>query len=52
MTDKETVIINQPVDKDAYKKIKAIAALSDKKIQDVINDALVFYVNNKEKGRK
>jgi hypothetical protein len=38
-----TKLVNQPVDKEAYKKIKVIAAIEEKKIQEVFNDAIVYY---------
>lgn len=37
------IFINQAVDKEAYKIIKVIATLKGKKIQDIINEALIFY---------
>jgi len=46
---KETIFINQPVDREAYKIIKVIATLKEKKIQDIINEALIFYAESKKK---
>ena len=43
MDKTETIVINQAVDKEAYKIIKVIATLKGKKIQDIINEALIFY---------
>lgn len=45
----ETIFINQPVNKEAYKKIKALAALEGKKIQEIINEAIIFYSSRKIK---
>ena len=43
--DKKSIIINQPVDWRAYSIIKAEAVLSGKKIQDIVNDALIYYAS-------
>lgn len=45
-TDK-SIIVNQPVPRNVYAPIKAIAALESKYIQDVVTDALVFYAKSK-----
>lgn len=41
--NKKNIIINQPVNWRAYSVIKAEAILSGKKIQDVVNEALIYY---------
>ena len=43
----KSIIINQPVPRNVYAPIKAIAALESKYIQDVVTDALVFYAKSK-----
>ena len=43
----KSIIINQPVPRNVYAPIKAIAALESKYIQDVVTDALAFYANSK-----
>lgn len=45
--DADKIIINQPVPRNVYAPIKAIAALESKYIQDVVTDALVFYAKSK-----
>jgi len=41
--EKELVTINQLVEKKVYSKIKILAAMDDKKIQDVVTDAFIYY---------
>jgi hypothetical protein len=45
--NEKNIIVNQPVPRNVYAPIKAIAALESKYIQDVVTDALVFYANSK-----
>lgn len=40
---KSTVQINQPVDKEVYKKIKIRAVTEGKHVQEVVNDALAYF---------
>lgn len=50
MEEKNTITINQPVDKEIYKKIKMIAVCEDRQIKDVVADALTLYANQKMKN--
>lgn len=43
----KSIIVNQPVPRNVYAPIKAIAALENKYIHDVVTDALVFYAKSK-----
>jgi hypothetical protein len=47
MSEKNTILINQPVDREAYKKIKVIATMEERKIQDVVNEAFIFFAKNR-----
>jgi len=42
--EKETIAINQFVPKEVYKKIKILAVMDEKLIQDVVTDAFIYYV--------
>ena len=51
MTDKteiKTTIVHQLVSKDAYKVIKSIAALENRLIKDVVNEAFIFFAENRK----
>ena len=39
--ERETIVINQPVDATAYRKIKAAATLQKKSVAELVNEAIV-----------
>ena len=41
--EKETIVINQPVDAAAYRKIKAAATLQKKSVTELVNNAIIEY---------
>ena len=41
--DKETILINQPVNAAAYRKIKAYAVMNKRTIQEEIDKAVIEY---------
>lgn len=44
MSDKkETIVINQPVDAAAYRKLKAAATLQKKSVTEFVNNAILEY---------
>ena len=47
MSDKNIVTINQLIDRKIYTKIKIIAAIDDKKINEVVTDAFNYYITHR-----
>lgn len=41
--EKETIVINQPVDADSYRKLKASATLQKKSVTELVNKAVIEY---------
>lgn len=41
--EKETININQPVDGDAYRKLKAFATINKKTIAEIVDEAIIDY---------
>jgi TPP-dependent indolepyruvate ferredoxin oxidoreductase alpha subunit len=41
--EKETIVINQPVDAVAYRRIKAAATLQKKSVTELVNNAIIEY---------
>ena len=39
--EKETIVINQPVDAAAYRKLKAVATLQKKSVTVLVNEAII-----------
>ena len=39
--EKETIVINQPVDATAYRRLKAAATLQKKSVAELVNEAIV-----------
>lgn len=42
-----TVIINQTIDRELYKRIKIIATIDEKKINEVMSEAFIQYANSR-----
>ena len=40
-TIRETIVINQPVDAAAYRRLKASATLQKKSVTELVNDAII-----------
>lgn len=43
--DKDTIVINQPVDGQSYRKIKAYAAINKHTVQEEIDIAVIEYAD-------
>ena len=41
--ERETIVINQPVDAASYRKIKAAATLQKKSVTELVNNAIIEY---------
>ena len=41
--EKETIVINQPVDAESYRKLKAAATLQKKSVTELVNKAVIEY---------
>ena len=39
--ERETIVINQPVDAESYRKLKAAATLQKKSVTELVNEAIV-----------
>ena len=41
--ERETIVINQPVDAESYRRIKAAATLQKKSVTELVNNAILEY---------